>query len=118
MAASLRYRPGSTRSSSGRRDVRVSCGSAAERTMAMPVKPAPIMASTASMARSSDLPEAFAEFGILRSIAVGEGGQSSRLGYLQRIEETFTSEETMPAAFFVVRATIPDPAKREAFDRW
>jgi hypothetical protein len=24
----------------------------------------------------------------------------------------------MPAAFFVVRATVPDPTKREAFDRW
>ena len=24
----------------------------------------------------------------------------------------------MPAAFFVVRATVPDPAKRKAFDRW
>jgi hypothetical protein len=24
----------------------------------------------------------------------------------------------MPAAFFVVRATVPDPKKREAFDRW
>jgi hypothetical protein len=24
----------------------------------------------------------------------------------------------MPAAIFVVRATVPDPARREAFDRW
>ena len=24
----------------------------------------------------------------------------------------------MPAAFFVVRATVTDPAKRAAFDRW
>jgi hypothetical protein len=24
----------------------------------------------------------------------------------------------MPAAFFVVRATVPDPAKRAAFDAW
>ena len=24
----------------------------------------------------------------------------------------------MPAAYFVVRATVPDPAKRAAFDRW
>ena len=24
----------------------------------------------------------------------------------------------MPAAFFVVRATVTDPAKREAFDTW
>ncbi|WP_257165179.1 hypothetical protein [Bradyrhizobium sp. SRS-191] len=24
----------------------------------------------------------------------------------------------MPSAIFVVRATVPDPAKREAFDRW
>lgn len=24
----------------------------------------------------------------------------------------------MPAAFFVVRATVTDPAKRQAFDRW
>lgn len=24
----------------------------------------------------------------------------------------------MPAAFFVVRATVPDPTKRAAFDRW
>jgi hypothetical protein len=24
----------------------------------------------------------------------------------------------MPAAFFVVRATVPDPAKRKAFDAW
>jgi hypothetical protein len=24
----------------------------------------------------------------------------------------------MPAAVFVVRATVPDPAKREAFDQW
>jgi hypothetical protein len=24
----------------------------------------------------------------------------------------------MPAAFFVVRATVTDPAKRKAFDRW
>ena len=24
----------------------------------------------------------------------------------------------MPAAFFVVRATVPDPAKRAAFDVW
>jgi hypothetical protein len=24
----------------------------------------------------------------------------------------------MPAAFFVVRATVADPAKRQAFDRW
>jgi hypothetical protein len=24
----------------------------------------------------------------------------------------------MPAAFFVVRATVPDPAKRAAFDKW
>jgi hypothetical protein len=27
-------------------------------------------------------------------------------------------EETMPTAFFVVRATVPDPAKRKAFDTW
>ncbi|MGJ5204872.1 hypothetical protein [Bradyrhizobium sp. HKCCYLR20261] len=24
----------------------------------------------------------------------------------------------MPAAIFVVRATVPDPARRDAFDRW
>jgi hypothetical protein len=24
----------------------------------------------------------------------------------------------MPAAFFVVRATVPDPARRAAFDKW
>ncbi|CAL78076.1 conserved hypothetical protein [Bradyrhizobium sp. ORS 278] len=24
----------------------------------------------------------------------------------------------MPAAIFVVRATVPDPAQRDAFDRW
>src|ERR1700736_5410934 len=28
------------------------------------------------------------------------------------------TEETMPAAFFVVRATVKDPAKRKAFDTW
>jgi hypothetical protein len=28
------------------------------------------------------------------------------------------SEETMPAAFFVVRAIVTDPAKRKAFDQW
>jgi hypothetical protein len=27
-------------------------------------------------------------------------------------------EEAMPAAFFVVRATVTDPAKRKAFDTW
>ena len=27
-------------------------------------------------------------------------------------------EETVPAAYFVVRATVADPAKRAAFDRW
>jgi hypothetical protein len=27
-------------------------------------------------------------------------------------------EETMSAAFFVVRATVKDPAKRKAFDTW
>jgi hypothetical protein len=27
-------------------------------------------------------------------------------------------EETMPAAYFVVRATVADPAKRRAFDKW
>jgi hypothetical protein len=27
-------------------------------------------------------------------------------------------EEIMPAAYFVVRATVADPAKRGAFDRW
>ncbi len=24
----------------------------------------------------------------------------------------------MPSAIFVVRATVPDPARRDAFDRW
>ena len=24
----------------------------------------------------------------------------------------------MPSAIFVVRATVPDPAKRDEFDRW
>jgi hypothetical protein len=28
------------------------------------------------------------------------------------------SEETMPAAFFVVRAAVTEPAKRKAFDQW
>jgi hypothetical protein len=28
------------------------------------------------------------------------------------------SEEPMPAAYFVVRATVTDAAKRKAFDRW
>jgi hypothetical protein len=28
------------------------------------------------------------------------------------------TEETMPAAYFVVRATVTDPAKRAAFDAW
>jgi hypothetical protein len=28
------------------------------------------------------------------------------------------TEETMSAAFFVVRATVADPAKRKAFDKW
>jgi hypothetical protein len=32
--------------------------------------------------------------------------------------ETVHVEETMPAAFFVVRATVSDPAQRAAFDRW
>jgi hypothetical protein len=27
-------------------------------------------------------------------------------------------EENMPSAYFVVRATVPDPAKRQAFDEW
>src|SRR6478736_1168383 len=27
-------------------------------------------------------------------------------------------ENEMPAAFFVVRATVSDPAKRQAFDEW
>jgi hypothetical protein len=27
-------------------------------------------------------------------------------------------EETMPAAYFVVRATVADPARRAAFDAW
>jgi hypothetical protein len=27
-------------------------------------------------------------------------------------------EKKMPAAFFVVRATVSDPAKRQAFDAW
>jgi hypothetical protein len=27
-------------------------------------------------------------------------------------------EEAMPAAFFVVRATVSDPARRKAFDAW
>jgi hypothetical protein len=28
------------------------------------------------------------------------------------------SEETMPAAYFVVRASVTDPTKRKAFDQW
>jgi hypothetical protein len=28
------------------------------------------------------------------------------------------TEEIMPAAYFVVRATVADPAKRAAFDAW
>lgn len=31
---------------------------------------------------------------------------------------TTFQEETMPAAFFVVRATVTDPARRAAFDKW
>jgi hypothetical protein len=30
----------------------------------------------------------------------------------------FLVEEAMPSAYFVVRATVSDPAKRRAFDAW
>jgi hypothetical protein len=33
-------------------------------------------------------------------------------------QEEITSEEKMPATFFVIRSTVTDPAKRKAFDAW
>jgi hypothetical protein len=33
-------------------------------------------------------------------------------------EKIAHGEEIMPAAYFVVRSTVTDPAKREAFDKW
>jgi hypothetical protein len=44
-------------------------------------------------------------------------GHGAGLGYSQSIEKNLAGG-TMPAAYFVVRATVADPAKRKAFDKW